>query len=247
MHDLKLIPPSKSPALARQSAVPGQTRTLQNANRNALQQLGHAMDTPGDPRGRQLRQLRLQHGIDPSLLATQACMSLSQLYELENGGHTRFYSDSLRRQAGRRVARLLGADWDALEGDQERPANSTSNVVHLQRNAVQSVAPKPIQPTSLTPLETKVENAVTMLDSAELDSGGGSEFGDSPVGLKLASPAQETLLVQHQTAYTPSAKNADKPASGWGSALTLLLVAAAGAGGAYAFVEYSPYRLYWPW
>lgn len=246
MHDLKLSSLGKPPALARQSAVPGQARTLQNANRNALELLGHAVDTTGDPRGRHLRQLRLQQGIDPSLLATQACMSLPQLYELENGGNSRFYSDSLRRQAGRRVAHLLGTDWDALEVAQDRLVQSTSNVVHLQRNPVQALPPQQRQQSSLDTSEVKVERYNSMLDNAEV-SVGMAVLDDSPIGLKLASPAHETLLVQHQAAYMPSTKTADKTASGWPSALTLLLVAAVGIGSAYVFVEYSPYRLYWPW
>ena len=71
----------------RPGGVPGHYRTLLNANRQAMLLLGMSMDATGDPKGRILREWRLQLGIDPSLLATQACMSLSQLYELEDGGH----------------------------------------------------------------------------------------------------------------------------------------------------------------
>jgi transcriptional regulator with XRE-family HTH domain len=246
MHDLKFNPPARPPALSRQSAIPGQTRTLQNANKSALEQLGHAMETAVDPKGRQLRELRLKLGIDPSLLATQACMSLSQLYELENGGHSLFYSDSLRRQAGRRVARLLGTDWDAMGDDQDRSVKGTSNVVHLQRTVLQAVTHKPNLQLTMPPSPRPIgEPLATMVTPKSPDES--SDKGDAPVGLSLASPAQETLLVQAQSPYTPSEKMAEKPSSGWISVLTLLVVAVMGAGCAYAFVEYSPYRLYWPW
>jgi hypothetical protein len=105
MPNLKSNPPNKPSALLRPSNAPGRIRSLQSANRDALHMLGHAAQSTGDLKGQALRQLRVQLGIDPSLLATQACMSLSQLYELEDGGNSRFYSDSLRRQAGRRVIR----------------------------------------------------------------------------------------------------------------------------------------------
>jgi hypothetical protein len=246
MHDLRFNPPLRAPALSRQSALPGQTRTLQNANRSALEQLGHAMETPGDPKGRQLRELRLQQGVDPSLLATQACMSLSQLYELESGGHSRFYSDSLRRQAARRVARLLGTDWDAMGGDDDRPVHGSSNVVQLQRTVLQAAPQQGIHQPSQKPAASQIEAPlVTMVASSASDEP--AVMGDAPVGLSLAAPAHETLLVPSPSAYVPSAKTAEKPSSGWTSVLTLLVVAATGAACAYAFVEYSPYRLYWPW
>lgn len=245
MHDIKLNTPVRASALVRQSGMPGQTRTLQNANQSALEQLGSAMDTSGDPKGRILRQLRLQQGIDPSSLATQACMSLSQLYELENGGHSRFYSDSLRRQAGRRVARLLGADWDALSMDQDLAVQGVSNVVHLPRPAQQpSVSKVNIQAAVVSTPKT-VEPSITMLcDDIPKD---GSLDENSPVCMGLSTPASETLLVQSSSAYLTQTSSPEKSSSGWTTVLILFLVAAAGACGAYAFVEYSPYRLYWPW
>lgn len=241
MSDLKFNPPSR-PSLVRKSGAPGLTRTLQNANKEALHLLGQAMGTPGDPKGRVLRQLRLQIGIDPSILATQACMSLSQLYELEEGGISLFYSDSLRRQAGRRVARLLGADWDSLaleERDKSHP--TASNVVPLQRPGVVTAVPL------IPPVPILTPQALAQSITMPADEPPPSARDDQAVHLGLTTPASETLLVE-PTALPHITTANHTQASGWGGViLALLFIMAAGAAGAYAFVEYSPYRLYWPW
>lgn len=247
MSDLKFNQPLKPSALVRKSGAPGGTRTLQNANREALHLLGQPMDTPGDPKGRVLRQLRLQVGIDPSVLATQACMSLSQLYELEEGGYSRFYSDSLRRQAGRRVAQLLGADWDTLGNDKSKPVRATtSNVVHLLRPATVTAS----QNAGATASQTDGEHEPRITMTADEPHQVSSVKETQAVAMGLTTPASETLLVDPNTPpyMADIATVSERKASGWGGVvLTLLLITAAGAAGAYAFVEYSPYRLYWPW
>lgn len=76
--------------------------------------LQEAPASSSDPQGQALRELRIRRDMDPVLLATQACISLRQLLQLESGETSLFYSKSLRNQAGRRVATLLGAQWDTL-------------------------------------------------------------------------------------------------------------------------------------
>lgn len=85
------------------------------ANTLAKTKLNEGQQAAADPRGQNLRQLRLQRHADPVMLATQACISLRQLYQLETGEHSLFYCTGLRNQAGRRVATLLGACWDQLD------------------------------------------------------------------------------------------------------------------------------------
>lgn len=88
---------------------------LTAANARALREIGAPPEAlHGDPRGQNLRRLRQQQQRDAVSLATEACISLRQLYQLENGETSLFYNTRLRDQAGRRVARLLGADWEAL-------------------------------------------------------------------------------------------------------------------------------------
>ncbi len=257
MPDLNFTRSVRPPALVRQGGVPGHARTLQNANREAMHMLGMPMDTPGDPKGRVLRECRLQQGIDPSLLATQACMSLSQLYELENGGHSRFYSDSLRRQAARRVARLLGLDWDQIEVGEPSQSPSTSNVVSLQRTLATGSAlhVASVMTPAVSPVEAPVSaggdlsvEAPAVVTAANADAN--AEADAHAVSMGLATPACETLLVQPpggEFAATVKASSAPTKSSGWSTLFALLLVVMAGAAAGYAFAEYSPYRLYWPW
>ncbi len=243
MSDVNLTRSARPPALVRPGGVPGHNRTLLNANRQAMLLLGMSMDATGDPKGRILREWRLQLGIDPSLLATQACMSLSQLYELEDGGHSRFYSDSLRRQAARRVARLLGLDWDRIEAKDQGAQPSISNVVALQRTPVTvngvlaAAAMAPPAMDADVPLATPLGTPPPAVAA------------EQAIPMGLAAPASETLLVEPPGGqFTSSAKASPQPSSsGWSTLLALLLVVVAGAAAGYGFAEYSPYRLYWPW
>lgn len=109
------------------------TRTssaLMAANIRAQSELGATTDCGQDARGQALRMLRMHHHVDPAMLATQACISLRQLFELETGGSSLFYNDALRNQAGRRVASILGADWDQL-CDMPPPAGKHIRLVPL--------------------------------------------------------------------------------------------------------------------
>jgi len=65
-------------------------------------------------KGGRLRALRLLAGLDLIELAKRASLSSSQLEQLENGSHGSFYNDSIRRQAARKVAMVLGADPESV-------------------------------------------------------------------------------------------------------------------------------------
>ncbi len=248
MSDLKLQHFSKPSSLQRQGAVPGHARTLHTANKTALAYLGLPANSPIDPKGRVLRHLRIQLNIDPSLLATQACMSLSQLYELEEGGHSRFYSDSLRRQAGRRVAALLGADWDHLTLHEPSQLSSTSNVVQLQRPNSPQPAAAPMPPEFLKiKARQSLDHSPALGASMTSDVNHDSHHGRA-ISLGLASPATETVLIEPiaSTYSAPLVQQADKD-SAWSPGWGFLLVTVLGAAAGYAISEYSPYRLVWPW
>ncbi len=241
MSDLKLNFPSRMPSLVRQGSTPGHVRTLQHANREALRQLGWSEEASSDAKGRVLRQLRLQLGLDPSLLATHACISLSQLYELEDGGHSRFYSASLRRQAGRRVATLLGVNWDQMVQDDSGTPPSASNVVPLQRPT-----PPQVPATFVAPVASKAPSATPAPTLADPDAVASNDPLAVPMG--LSTPASETLLVDKEPPqFVAPAEPVPAKSSVWLTLGLVLLVVALGAAGGYAFVEYSPYYLYWPW
>lgn len=54
-----------------------------------------------------LKQLREALGLDTMALAIQNALSKAQIQQLENGGHTSFYSPAIKAQTGRRLLRKL--------------------------------------------------------------------------------------------------------------------------------------------
>jgi transcriptional regulator with XRE-family HTH domain len=92
-------------------------RHLLQANKNLEKFIGDQNSDTNDRFGRVLRRLRVHHGVEASVLASKACITVWQLYELETGKDTLFYTPGLRYKAAQRVAEFLGTDWsDILEG-----------------------------------------------------------------------------------------------------------------------------------
>ena len=58
--------------------------------------------------GALLRQWRETKGWAQTDLATRACLSLRQVRQIEDGGNSSFYSDSVKATAARKIATLLG-------------------------------------------------------------------------------------------------------------------------------------------
>ena len=96
------------------------TRALASCNRTSYDFHGYEnLQTvaSSDPHGNILRRMRVTYGIDPVALATLACISVNQLYELENGQQSLFHSTTSRNIAARRVAELMGSDWEQIVDD----------------------------------------------------------------------------------------------------------------------------------
>lgn len=92
-------------------------RRLLQANKNIEAFIGDQNTDSDDPCGRVLRRMRIQQGLDAFVVASKACITVWQLYELETGKDTLFYTQGLRHKAAQRVAAILGSDWDdILEG-----------------------------------------------------------------------------------------------------------------------------------
>lgn len=225
MQDLNFTPFTRTSSLARSPSRPGRNDSLLRANRESLAHLGQRNEVSPDPKGRLLRQLRLNAGLDPSDLATRACISLAQLYEIETGSNTLFYSTSLREQAARRVARLLSTDWDNL-GTMPHALQCNSNVVKLQ-----------------WPCTSKLASAAT---NRPITSAAEPEDEDQePAPLGLSTPCASTIQsAQQQAAETQQ----PRPRSRWASIMIWMLVALLlSAATFHAINEWSPYRLIWPW
>jgi transcriptional regulator with XRE-family HTH domain len=67
------------------------------------------MNEPALPiNGALLRQRREAKGWAQTDLATRACLSLRQVRQIEDGGNSSFYSESVKATAARKIATLLG-------------------------------------------------------------------------------------------------------------------------------------------
>lgn len=108
-------------------------RHLLHANKTIEAFIGHQSTDSDDPHGRVLRRLRTQQGLDAFVVASKACITVWQLYELETGEDTLFYTPGLRHKAAQRVATILGSDWnEILEGRVvAKPVPAPSAQVHL--------------------------------------------------------------------------------------------------------------------
>jgi transcriptional regulator with XRE-family HTH domain len=89
-------------------------RHLSQANKNLETFIGDQNSDTDDPFGRVLRRLRIQKGLEASVVASQACITVWQLYELETGKNTLFYTPGLRIKAAQRVAESLGTNWSEI-------------------------------------------------------------------------------------------------------------------------------------
>lgn len=238
MSNLKFWTSSESSTVLTRGQRKTPNGALMAANTRAQAELGLPSDAQNqDVRGQTLRLLRMQQNWDPASLATQACISLRQLYQLEGGETSLFYSKSLRNQAGRRVATILGARWDELE---QPPAPAIPDK-HIK--LVSTTAP---QTPTVTPLVESSSPATATAAAPTMESPSPVEM---PMGLD--KPAVDTLVVptpvMAQISRPEPMPTAPPPSSrklhplwtfaGW------LLAAGAGAGTGWAWALLGPVRL----
>jgi len=207
------------------------------ANTRALAEIGPLPEpVDQDVRGQALRQLRMQKGWDAVSLATQACISLRQLYQLESGETTLFYSQSLRNQAGRRVAALLGTRWDELE-----PTVQPS----VQDKHLKLVSTAAKEAPTVTPLE----EPLPLRDPAPAANNERKLATEVPMG--LAKPAMDTLVVptpvmakiNRPAEENPTSHNTRQRLHPVWTVVGWLLAAAAGAGTGSALAMFWGVRL----
>ena len=100
-----------------------------------------------------LRQLREQSGMDHSVLARTACLSVAQVryLETENATETLFYTDAIKRQAYKRLLMILGAEpptvevvADAQESASRHPTSTLDQIVAMSEQPSMS---RPIEQT----------------------------------------------------------------------------------------------------
>ena len=196
------------------------------ANTRAMAELGPPPDTDSqDIRGQALRLLRIQKSWEPVALATQACISLRQLYQLESGETSLFYSTGLRNQAGRRVAAILGSQWDDLM----LPLPATHQDKHLKLVSPTEPTTSEIKANTETPTAAQT----TLPGSASLSV----PFGrDKPATDTLVMPVPVTAQINHRgQAHLSPAPTSSRGLSVFWTLVGWLLAGLAGAGSVEAF------------
>ena len=207
---LKLIP-DPEPRPSRRMTIKGQlqTRPLSQANQEALLSLGNLSSPSSDPQGQCLRQMRLKQGKNPAELATQACISLAQLYGLETGANNLFYTADFALQAKRRVASLLGEDWDTIAARPGCGIPAANSNVRSLLAVHTAVAPQPAIAVSTD--DIAVPRLISVSADCEVE----------PVKV------QETIDATVTQASAPQKQVAQGPSSWWWI-LVLTLIAGAG-------------------
>lgn len=232
MQELKFTSFNRSSSLSRSPTRPGQNESLLHANRSSAAHMDQFAEVSEDPKGRLIRNLRLHLELDPAELATQACISVAQLYEIEQGLSTRFYSSSLREQAAKRVAKLLNADWDKLE-ETAVALKPSNKVVQLQWPISNKPAPMVRQPEWSSLSDSHISTAAAL---------------EQPIALVLSTPCKDQVMPESQSTaligpdqplHAPMGQA--RSAYLWRS-LMLLLGGLLG----YAIAVWSPYELVWP-
>jgi hypothetical protein len=207
MPELMLTSFSKNSSLSRTLARPGHNKNLLQANRDAVTLLGLGNDATFDMKGQILRQLRLTQNLDPAVLATEACISVAQLYEIEKGVDSLFYSDNLRQQAARRIAQLLGIDWDHID-ESFGGMQTASNVVTLQRSTVvrginpttsnsfvsAAAAPTTANSPAPSPIDIAVNSHITLSEASTMPPVKTTPASQTTFALGLSTPSADSEL-----------------------------------------------------
>jgi transcriptional regulator with XRE-family HTH domain len=257
MPELMLTSFSKNSSLSRTLARPGHNKNLLQANRDAVTLLGLGNDATFDMKGQVLRQLRLSQNLDPAVLATEACISVAQLYEIEKGVDSLFYSDNLRQQAARRVAQLLGIDWDHID-DSFEGLQTATNVVSLQRNSVIRGVNPAVPPTALSsstgphsstspapsPIDIAVNSHISLNEAASMPHIKTSPAAQTTFALGLSTPSADS-----QATDEPEVKRIEQPSTPVrsGRGLWWLITAIGLASASFFVAEQEGFvRQYWP-
>lgn len=110
--------------------------------------------------GENFRKAREEQGISMADLAGMAILSENQIEQIENGGNKSFYSEAIKLQSAKKVAKILGlTDQDAFESKEIKH----SQQLRLPLSEIENPEPDPILKTNLeekvqTNLSTKVES-----------------------------------------------------------------------------------------
>ena len=120
--------------------------------------------------GALLRQQREAKGWAQTDLATRACLSLRQVRQVEDGGNSSFYSESVKATAARKIATLLGL-----------PADSAYVQTHAATESINPVA------ASSEPSETDLAPAAAANQTAHTPGPAGADLSSVMTHVAVAT------------------------------------------------------------
>ena len=94
--------------------------------------------------GALLRQRREAKGWAQTDLATRACLSLRQVRQVEDGGNSSFYSESVKATAARKIATLLGLPPESAFVQALAAPESTDPAADVSGPSDPAIAPAPV-------------------------------------------------------------------------------------------------------
>lgn len=116
-----------------------------------------------------LKSLRLRAGMDLATLARRNIVSTTQARQLEDGGHSSFYSPAIKYALGKKLLKSLGHDLQMavaqtaeaiVETDPQQTATRTSHVNPLMLESNESLPNNPPFKTSLVALPLLVSGVI---------------------------------------------------------------------------------------
>ena len=116
------------------------------------------MSQAHDINGELLKLRREERGWAQSDMATRACMSVKQIRQLEEGGISAFYSESVKIAAAKKVAGILGLTADQVWVMPETQPEPEHEVAHEAQPEVKPAEPEAAE--SQDPVQTEVANQV---------------------------------------------------------------------------------------
>ena len=158
--------------------------------------------------GALLRKRREELGWTQADLATRACLSNKQVKQIEEGGTSSFYSDTVKLTAAKKISGILGIPAQSLFVVEE-PAPSADAIADQQDSHTPETDVAPTEPSG----QLAVDKTQAEQSASEAHSDHTSQDDNASPAVKpyLKSPSVETTVIQKST--NSALDDEDKPKS----------------------------------
>ena len=158
--------------------------------------------------GALLRMRREELGWTQADLATRACLSNKQVKQIEEGGTSSFYSDTVKLTAAKKISGILGIPAQSLFVVEE-PAPSADAIADQQDSHTPETDVAPTEPSGQLAVDkTQAEQSAS---EAHSDHTSQDDIASPAVKPYLKSPSVETTVIQKST--NSALDDEDKPKS----------------------------------